>query len=253
MRKVMLGAGLMVLILAVSGLAMAQDEETFKGFYVGGTVGGVPIGRADATTSMLDQGFCTPCVNAVNAAGIQHSEPTGFYGGFDAGYGWRTGNWMIGLEGDFGALHAQDTSRATFPLPLGKATASISQNVKSNWLFTARPRVGYVAGKWMVYATAGAAAAHITYAANYTDTFAGATESGRFTDSTFGWTAGGGVEYQAGKHWSLKGEWLYADFGDVGGTSNNFKTTTFSDPKEIFTHNANLRVNILRGGLHYYF
>ncbi|GAB3347486.1 outer membrane protein [Lysobacter tyrosinilyticus] len=54
---------------------------------------------------------------------------------------------------------------------------------------------------------------------------------------------------------SFKAEYLYADFGKVSGTSTNLTAFTPSQnfPSNVFTHTADLRLNVFRVGLNYRF
>lgn len=74
----------------------------WTGFYVGGTLGGAS-GSFDpsTTTAFSPMGyFATSGVLAIGAAGQQSISPTGFTGGFEAGYNRQASNVVFGVEGD---------------------------------------------------------------------------------------------------------------------------------------------------------
>ena len=80
-----------------------------------------------------------------------------------------------------------------------------------------------------------------------------------------GWTLGGGAEFKIGSNWSVKGEYLYADFGSTSVTSTNLNATSIVNrpenvfapgvayPTNIFTHSSDLRINNVRFGINYHF
>ena len=244
-----------VLVLLAGVAANAQDE--FKGFYVGGLAGGV-VSHSDMSTSTVFSStgyFATNSVPAVNAAGVGNQGASGLNLSFDAGYNHRWTHWVLGGEADFGAMRGKATIGGSGPYPCCPPTSfAISQTVDPTWLFTARPRIGYAAGKWMWFGTAGFALANLNYRARFTDNFGRALETGG-VGTKAGWTAGGGLDYEAARHWDMRFEYLYANFGDATNTSTNLTafTPSVAYPSNIFTHNASVHANIVRGGINYRF
>src|SRR5437870_13556070 len=113
-------------------------------------------------------------------------------------------------------MHLRSSQSTTAVYPCCSPTAfTVTQSIKTNWLLTARPRVGYATGHALLYATGGVAVTKLNYQEVFTDTFATARETGGSNKSKTGWVGGAGIEYQLtnNKHWSVKGEYLYADFG----------------------------------------
>jgi len=127
--------------------------------------------------------------------------------------------------------------------------------VSTDWLFTGRGRLGFATGKLLVYGTGGLAATNLNYKALFTDTFATAHENASVEEKRKGWIAGGGAEFRVNHHWSIKGEYLYADFGQEQTKSTNLTAFTppIAFPSNVFTHNADLTARIFRGGLNYRF
>jgi outer membrane immunogenic protein len=241
--------------MAVS--ASAQNSS-FRGFYVGGYLGGANGGSNAHTTVVFDPVagyFAQTSTVAIAAVGNQNLNSKGFNGGATAGFNWQPNRWVFGVEADFGALHVSDKKQSgAIPYPCCPgSTFDVGQQIKSNWMFTARPRVGYTWGKWLVFGTAGVAVANIQYRELFTDTFGGAHETGTMNPSLFGWTAGIGAEYQLHRHWNVKGEYLYAHFGDDSVTSNNLTALGTSWPTSVFTHTTDFNVHIVRGAVNYRF
>ena len=258
MNRFLAGTCVLVLALLASGSAQAQD---FNGFYVGGYGGGVK-GNSDAFTSTIFSPtgyFAQSSVPAIAAAGHQSLSPRGFNGGGQVGYNLQKGHWVLGVEADFGSMHVKDdfSSTATYPC-CAPTNFTVTQTVKTNYLFTARPRIGIASGGVMVYGTGGVALTDFDYSENFIDTFATAHESAAVSSKLTGWTGGGGVEFKVGGggHWSVKAEYLFADFGTgVKTTSSNLTAFTppILFPTNVFTHHADLTAHLFRAGLNYRF
>lgn len=249
--------------------AAADDTSKWKGFYIG-VYGGGNFGRSDAATSTVFTTtgyFAQTSVTAINNAGIKRIKPSGFTGGGTIGYNHQSGNFVAGVEADFGAMRANETVTSTTTYPCcSPATFTITQSMKTSWQFTARPRIGVAAGNALIYGTGGVAVTDINYQAAFSDTFGSARENGGVNKNKAGWTLGGGVEFKAGSHWSLKGEYLYADFGSVNVSSTNLNANSINFrpglsiaspsvayPGNVFTHSADLKVSNVRFGINYHF
>jgi outer membrane immunogenic protein len=98
---------------------------------------------------------------------------------------------------------------------------------KLNNLGSVQARIGYAMGKWLPFVSGGYAFGEGEHSTTITsnDIPINATYSGKKTYS--GWVAGLGTEYAINRHWSLKGEYRYADLGsqtmDLGGVSTKIK------------------------------
>lgn len=255
MKRLLWGISALVMVLLSGGPASAVD---FKGFYVGVNGGGAH-GHSDAATTTVFSPtgyFASSSVPAIATAGHQTLSSTGFTVGGQVGFNLQFQWFVIGLEADGGAMNLsqQKTTTATYPCcaPTG---FTITQFTGTTFLTTVRPRVGRVFGRFLVYGTAGLAVTDFEYTALFSDTFATASEHGAITRHKPGWTAGGGVEFKPAKRWSFKAETLYADFGGIHTTSTNLTAFTppIAFPTNVFTHTANLRSVIYRGGLNFHF
>jgi outer membrane immunogenic protein len=259
LNRFVAGTCVLAFALLAFGSANAQD---FKGFYIGGYAGGVK-GNSDAFTSTVFSPtgyFALSSVPAIAAAGHQPLSPRGFNGGGQVGFNLQSGHWVFGVEADFGSMHINDDFSSTALYPCCAPTNfTVTQTVKTNYLITARPRVGIASGPFMIYGTGGVAITNFDYTEDFIDTFAAAHESAAVSSRLTGWTGGGGVEFKVGGsgHWSVKAEYLFADFGTgVKTTSTNltaFPPTRIPFPTNIFTHQADLTTHLIRTGLNFRF
>ncbi len=147
-------------------------------------------------------------------SGDINNNGTGFTAGGIAGYNWHLApQWVVGVEGDFSWLGIDDRSVNYFDSPA-------SLGVDTNWVATARGRVGYSTGAALLYLTGGAAWV------NLQDSFQGspARAGGPLVSSTktlSGGTIGGGIEapfFIPG--WMSRTEYLFVSPGK-GNTLNS--------------------------------
>lgn len=157
-------------------------------------------------------GTVSPSAATALATGLTSFNTSGFLGGGTLGANFQAGAFVFGVEGDF------DYNSL-------KATTNLGNSYSSNWLATARGRVGYAFDRILVYATGGGA-------------FAPASFSGGVGSTTMmGWTAGLGVEAAFAQNWTAKIEYLYVDFMNPSIAGNSFSATE----------------NVIRAGVNYKF
>lgn len=251
--------GICVLAVALTAFG-AANAQNFQGIYIG-AYGGGQQSNSDAHTFTVFSPvgyFALSSIPAIATVGNQNLSPSGVSGGGTFGFNLQH-HWLVyGGETDFGAmsLSASRTGTATYPC-CPTTGFTVTQKINTDWLYTGRGRVGVAGGNFMVYGTGGLAATKMNYQAVFTDTFAAATENGGVDQVRKGWIGGVGAEVRLSHHWSIKGEFMHADFGQELTTSTNltttFGTTVVKFPQNPFTHNADLTANIFRGGLNYRF
>ena len=115
-------------------------------------------------------------------------------------------------------------------------------------------RAGWAFDRVLLYATGGVAFSHWSLNHTYSDTVDAVPVNITTSTTRTGWTVGGGLEYALTNNWTVRGEYLYADFG----TFNNYLTQlslAFVAGGSGFTvlHPEKLRENIARAGLNYKF
>jgi outer membrane immunogenic protein len=255
--------GLFVFTFGMAIICSAH-AQSFNGAYIGGYAGGNQ-GTSDAhtTTVFSSSGyFATSSVPAIATAGNQSMSPNGFSGGGTVGTNVQHKSLVYGGELDFGSM-SMSASAITGPVqypccpptPTSPNNFTVTQNISTDWLFTGRGRVGFATGRMLIYGTGGLAAANFNYRALFTDTFAAAHESGTVNQKRKGFIGGGGTEFRMSQHWSLKGEFLFADF--FQGQAVSLNLTAFASatnfPTNGFTHKADLNAKIFRSGFNYRF
>src|ERR1700730_13015037 len=162
----------------------------WTGLYVGAHAG---FGRGSSTAVLTDPATSTTS----NSFG-------GMIGGVQAGYNYQLPSGMLlGVEADISFPNYLTSNSVVSSL------ATVRSDVTEQWDYvgTARGRVGYVAGPWLVYATGGLAWAGELF---LNTPAIGSNEKTLHT--RLGWAAGGGMEYAFAPHWSLRLEYLYSEF-----------------------------------------
>ena len=141
--------------------------------------------------------------------------------------------------------HLAVTAPVTYTCCGGNFT--IMSSASTDWLATARGRLGVAANNWLFFATGDAAFTALHGGFSFFDTF-GATESVSFSNGKTGYTVGGGVEAGLWGRWTVKAEYLYVNFGAVSATG-----FLAQFPTQPLSHNIDLKANIARVGLNYRF
>jgi outer membrane immunogenic protein len=226
-------------------------ERRWRGFYVGGFIGGAQ-GNSDVTTSTVfsqNGYFPSSSIQPIITAGAQTLDTSKTeYGGL-AGYNIHIARAVIGGEGDYSSvrLSGNATSGNTYPC-CAPTSFVIQQTVETKWLATLRVRGGVTFGRTLVYGTFGMAWTGLNYQAVFTDS-AGARENGGLDNVQSSSVWGAGVEYWLLRNLSVKGEYLNADFKPASTTSTNLTQGGTAYPMNVFTHQGTLNLKVYRGGV----
>ena len=131
----------------------------------------------------------------------------GMIGGVQAGYNLRLpSGLLLGVETDISFPNYLTSNSVVSQL----ATARSDLTEQWDYVGTARGRVGYATGSWLVYATGGVAWA----GERFLNTPA-IGDNEKVLHTRLGWAAGGGVEYGFAPHWSVRLEYLYSQYERV--------------------------------------
>jgi outer membrane immunogenic protein len=232
---------------------------SWTGFYIGGNAGydwkdvGVnsnfscPAGAGCAATNPTN-------LANITAASSGSVSAHGFTGGVQAGYNWQVNSTVFGIETDFDAFKLKGSRSAAVPSVTTTSIFHPSTSIDTDWLYSLRGRLGWAAVPTvLLYATGGLAVTDAKISNSYSttnnpaDTAAGASSSSK---TLAGWTVGGGVEWAFAQNWTVKGEYLYVDFGSISTSAN--VNSTFAN-SNLFSSSADFKANIVRVGLNYKF
>lgn len=270
MKKLLLGTA-MSLVMAAGAVAAdlppapapvpafvkaPPPPYSWTGFYIGGNAGGA-WGSFDPSTSTVYNplgSYDPSSVQAFNAAGSSQSiKPSGFTGGFEAGYNLQAGPIVFGVEGDIESfrLSGSATSGPVLYPCCAPTSFTVTSNASTSWLATVRGRVGVAANNWLFFATGGVAFTTLNGNFSFSETFYNSTEAVSLSNSKTGYTVGGGVEAGLWGGWTAKAEYLYVNFGTVSATGVDSGGTI--PVPQTFTHSIDLKANIARVGLNYRF
>ena len=162
----------------------------------------------------------------------------GALGGGQFGYNFQTAQWLWGLELDFQGSGIKGSDSF--------ATGGVTYDTDSkiDWFGTVRGRIGYAFGNVLPYITGGLAYAHSK--TDVTVTF-GPPFTASNSSVDLGYVVGGGVEAALWGNWTAKVEYLH-----MGLTANN--DFAFAGTNGSTVHaDADINLDIVRGGLNYHF
>jgi outer membrane immunogenic protein len=209
----------------------------WNGFYVGGHLGW-GWGHDDAEGFFR---FTAGPFIAGQSSGKFPFDLDGFLGGGQIGFNYTA--WphiVVGIEADLSAANIKASISKT------TVNGTAVQDSKLDWLATVRGRAGYAFNEWLVYATGGAAWVHAKVVNTQVATFLGGVPPGTtesVSETSMGWTIGGGVEVGIARNWTAKLDYLYLDFG------NNTHALTIFNRVSV----DHLTMNVVRLGLNYKF
>ena len=214
--------------------AVAMD---WSGFYLGGHLGG---GRSNDSWS--DPFGPTPApLGSVNVAGFGDAiHAGGPLGGGQIGFNLQSGRWVFGVAADASAadLRGENTCFS------GLGGTNCQRVV--NALGAVTGRVGYAFDRSLAYAKGGAAWTRTTYEPNG-NTGALTLGSGSTGLTSWGWTAGGGIEYALTSNWTT---FLEYDRIGLSGANVPFPTVAVINAQAI---SVRQQIDVVKLGVNYKF
>ena len=241
--------------------SFCANAQTFSwnwtGFYVGADAGFVSsrsFSSTQAAVSPTPYLLATPAFSGTlatfNAAAVDTLSATGAEGGGHAGFNWQLKPFVVGLEVDYGTFRTSAVRDATFLLS-PTVVSQLHSEASTNWLFTVRPRVGWVYSVLYGYITAGAAVTKLNASTLYSES--GGVPNGFVTTSqtTVGWTIGGGLEVAIAPRWTLRAEYLRLEFSGITGVGQITNPTNgFFNPISL---SGNHKSDVVRVGVSHKF
>ncbi len=159
----------------------------------------------------------------VAAGGLAGSAPltgdaNGIIFGGHAGYNRQFDNWVVGLEGSVDDTNLVKTSALAVNNSGGTGIGTLTATVQSDVQGAVRARAGYAFGRLLTFAAGGVAFGDFSFQSNLASNWSAlnafyAVNNGQSV-LRVGWTIGGGAEWAINRHWSVRGEYRYTDFGN---------------------------------------
>jgi outer membrane immunogenic protein len=235
----------------------APPPPSWTGFYIGGHGGAAWQSTPNWTLSDPNGVLATVNVDRAGNAGL------GGVGGIHAGYNWQFAPaWVVGVEGDFSWASLSD-HRTTGPLttvagvPFLNPSSSLSMNANTEWLASARARLGVIwPNNMMWYATGGGAWVNANYSA--TALFPVVTAPGlnsvtSFNSTKSGWVAGGGAEWMATPNILLRAEYLFYQIDNSAASSAGTSPRVVGLPLPLNYNWDKYNIQVFRVGGEYKF
>lgn len=222
----------------------------WSGYYVGALGGGVYSHFNMQTSTKPGPLLNDQATQLVNMAGKQNLYSSAFITGIEGGYNWQINHLLLGIESDLQSMSiSSNTDSGAIPNPNNPFQQYvISSFANDNWLLTIRPRIGYAAGNWLVFATGGLGLTLLQSDFVFTKN-TGKFESSRISKIEPGYTVGAGVETAVTDHISLKAEYRFLNFNG----SNAYQMNNNVPAGQVFTSNASVNMNTLEIGINYHF
>lgn len=226
-------------LLVTTSVNAAVDESSpavnTGAFSWSGSYVGANIGYAWGKSKFTDK-------DNWNSKNEQFSfKPDGFIGGIQGGYNWQVQNFVYGVEADIGSLNlrgatSQPSSFDTVASVKGKMYGSISA------------RLGYAMDHTLFYVKTGGIYSNgkliIDDSCNKAPCGPGLLYGSKKIGT--GYQVGVGIEHMLNKHWTVKSEYSYSDFGNQTINSVNL----YNNPLK---YKANLSNQTIKIGLNYKF
>jgi outer membrane immunogenic protein len=235
--------------------APPECDFTWTGFYFGGNAG-YGWGNADTDFDPLPDPATFGDLNPTTL----NPDPSGFIGGGQLGFNWQWNKWLVlGIETDFQGTDIEGNTRRFGFLDFDGDIANDDPNVfieaheRMQWFGTTRGRIGIAPiCRLLIYGTGGVAYGNVDYSAS-TNFDNGFTYPVKFSETNVGWTAGGGIEYAIGHHWTVRVEYLHYDLGSQDRTQNQLFFGVPQGPPFFVHYNFDTNGNIVRGAINFKF
>jgi outer membrane immunogenic protein len=176
------------------------------------------------------------------------------------GYNRQSGSFVWGVELDFNWFDLTTRHGGGFLYRTNNAPYSLTVKESTDWMLTARPRVGWALNRWLLYLTGGIAASHSEFEQTFSEPpFAPNPEKASASKTRVGWTVGSGIEFAFGRSWSARVEYLYARFGEtevvgrLGGADGASAAAGSVDGATFTNRLSPLELHLFRGGVNYHF
>lgn len=252
MKKLLLGS----LLFVISTSVLAETSQNIADFHWSGPYMGILAGPAWGNYKMkqstIPDGYLTEASTAaINQAGDQSIHAKGYEAGIEVGYNLQKQQILFGIETDWQTLNLSgSTQSAAIPYPTNSTVMfNVGSFANNNWLFTLRPRVGFVTHNCLFYATGGLGLTQINSNYYFTDQ-SNALVSGSINTIKPGYALGAGMEFGITKRFSVKAEYLYVNFNSTNATATG-NNLLLIHPDQVFKYSTSFNTSLIRIGLNY--
>jgi outer membrane immunogenic protein len=227
MKRIVVGLAAVAVILGTPAFAADMEVRaapppppppSWTGFYIG-VNGGWGWSSFDTAFVPDPNGEFIAVGDLAGSRTFNTPTDGGVFGG-QIGYNWQTGNWVLGVEGDFDAASISSTQNSIGNSPNSPAlpvTNVVSATQKIDWLASTRARIGALWGPGLLYFTGGGAWEGVK--SDLVVSIFGDTATSNVSSTRSGFVVGGGYEWRLAQHWTARGEYLFYDFAATN-TSN---------------------------------
>lgn len=243
------------LFAAMATPAFAEDGD-WTGPYVGVHAGyGSGTSSSDVTLSGAWTSESTALRTYVTDNFSDRRKPEGFNFGAQLGYNYQTaGNFVIGAEGDFSVLSANDARStglvATTPFPA--LSYNFGNSVDAKHMFSLRAKAGVALNKTLIYATGGWAWVNTEFGATMQSN-GGYNKAGTAKKTLDGFIIGAGVEQKLGSKVSARIDYAFTDQGKHIYSTAYQPGSSFTSPVYSETVSQDLKLHLIRVGLNFHF
>jgi outer membrane immunogenic protein len=237
---------------------VVEPAYNWTGFYIGGNVGGV----WEQDSGFTNWFSANSPANLTSLLQNNSLRSSAVIGGIHGGYNWQMAKWVFGVEADWDWTNTKNGFCRTTDI-LGLPCADngrgfLTLNEKTEWLGSARGRLGYAWDRVMIYGTGGAAWGKIDTSINancqvgcgFSNIPVNTTAN--FSDTKVGWVAGAGIEAMLNANWIARVEYLHYDLGGVTNTLNLIGDAAPNSPQNA-TWSRSFRYDTVRAGISYKF
>lgn len=263
MKTILLRTILGVLLLAATTISALADDSTSgtspsqDGTYIGFALGGAysalephsrlvaaPFGTAGYYFDLRDSAQIDPILQR-SVGGIDLT------GSLLFGYDHIDGHLLWGIEADLTGMDFSESKKqgpeAFNSSPIHNFSTETSASTK--FIFSLRPKIGYVQDKYSFYVSAGPSLARIKTRFQYSDTAAGNNVTYKNTKTALGISTGIGMGYDLGQGWQLRGDYVFTYFPNVLDHTLQYNNAGVDDIRA----KADFLSNNVRLGLFYHF
>lgn len=233
-----------MLVFSVMAKPSFADFD-WTGFYAGAAVGAFN-GEADPSVETRLGGYFTPVQDPaqLDPAASDDFEAQNISASLFLGADYQIDSIVLGLEAKGTFAHFAEEESFSDVYDSNADTFHLFSKFESDWMISLTPRIGYAYKNSLFYVLGGAALSKFTYEFSFRDsrdqTYLDESET------SWGWTAGLGYEYQIADGWGVKAEYAHYEFDDIfDGESSSLQ----SSPLDGFEHDASFKADSLSIGI----